>query len=537
MPQNSSNSKSDGSPKSLSYITKELKSLKLWKKQESLQRERDKIEREGQLAYLEEELRILRQEEEKLKEDMKKHRKKSRSSLSQYTSPNESINQGDHYQPPPRRSTRPREVKVDLPQFCGKDDVESYLDWEMKVEQLFACHKVSEERKVPLATLSFQGHAMYWWTALERERRLHNDPPIQYWNDLKSAIRRRHIPTYYGRELMNKLQRLQQRDMSVEQYRQQMELLMMREGKHFEKKKNFEPSKSLAIEKDKGKGKVTSHTSSRTSDIKCFKCLGRGYIASQCPTKKVMIMRKKSMKPKDREESREQGVPSLEVVAQENEISKQTLLIQQPSYILLCKGTLTCTATSSGHEILPKGVKVLLKKFDDLFPPEGPMGLPPLRGIEHQIDLVPVASLPNRPAYRTNPQETKEIESHAQELLEKGWVRKSLSPCVVPVLSVPKKDGKWRMCCDSRAINKITVKYSHPIPRLDDMLDELHGAIIFSKVDLKSGYNQIIIQEGDEWKTAFKTKFGLYEWLVMPIDTQFHPGAYKQGNGPLLRRE
>nr|KYP31118.1 hypothetical protein KK1_048944 [Cajanus cajan] len=117
------------------------------------------------------------------------------------------MNQGDHYQPPPRRSIRPREVKVDLPQFFGKDDVESYLDWEMKVEQLFAFHKVSEERKVPLATLTFQGHAMYWWTALERKRRLHNDPPM---------------------ELMNKLQRLQQKDMTVEQYRQQMELYMIR---------------------------------------------------------------------------------------------------------------------------------------------------------------------------------------------------------------------------------------------------------------------------------------------------------------------
>uniref|UniRef100_A0A151UF34 Retrovirus-related Pol polyprotein from transposon 17.6 n=1 Tax=Cajanus cajan TaxID=3821 RepID=A0A151UF34_CAJCA len=500
----------------------------------------------------------------------------------------DSLALGDHFQQPPRRTHRTpkvRESKVDLPYFHGKDDVEGYLDWEMKVEQIFTCHQVSEERKVSLATLSFQGHAMYWWTSLVRDRRLHNDPPIQYWNELRSALRRRHIPSYYTRELINKLQRLHQRNMTFEEYRQTMELYLMRagireeeditiarflsgltleirekvellpyrdlndlvqlcikveqqvlrknfkestylssyskkdykrEGKNFKKKNTFDSSKNLDKGKEKEKEKekkYTSHTSTKSSEIKCFKCLGRGHIASQCPNKKVMILRGQDIYTTTSSSSSED----------EEEASEEE----------------SCEVTYpyNGELLMMRRVLIqnLLIEFDDVFPSKGPMGLPPFRGIEHQIDFVPGASLPNRPAYRTNPQETKEIEKQVQDFLDKGWIQKSLSPYVLPILLVPKKDEKWRMCCDCRAINNITIKYRHPIPRLDDMLDELHGLSIFSKIDLKSGYHQIQIKKGDEWKTSFKTKFGLYEWLVMPFGLTNAPSTFMRLMNHVLR--
>ncbi|KAI3715133.1 hypothetical protein L6452_22102 [Arctium lappa] len=167
-------------------------------------------------------------------------------------------------------------------------------------------------------------------------------------------------------------------------------------------------------------------------------------------------------------------------------------------------------------EKLKLEVVKIVCEFPDVFLDDLP-GLPPDRQVEFRIDLVPGATPVARSPYRFAPAKMQEMMAQLQELLEKGFVRPSSLPWGAPVLFVQKKDGTMRMCIDYRELNKATMKNKYPLPRIDDFFDQLQGAGCFSKINLHSGYHQVMLREEDVPKTAFRMRYGHYEFLVMPF--------------------
>jgi hypothetical protein len=204
-----------------------------------------------------------------------------------------------------------------------------------------------------------------------------------------------------------------------------------------------------------------------------------------------------------------------------------------PQFIVVIKPRIILT--SKRVDDLPEEIQELLEEFADIIVDKLPRSFPPIKSVSHHIDLIPGASLPNKAVYRLTPQENEEVKRKVQDLLDKGLVKEILSPCVVPTVLSPKKDRGWRMCTNSRVINKITIRYRFPFPRMDDLMDCLSGEKYFSRIDLKSGYHQIRMREGDEWKTTFKTNEGLYEWLVMPFGLTNAPSTFMRLMNEVLR--
>ncbi|GJX62972.1 putative reverse transcriptase domain-containing protein [Tanacetum coccineum] len=167
----------------------------------------------------------------------------------------------------------------------------------------------------------------------------------------------------------------------------------------------------------------------------------------------------------------------------------------------------------------------VVRDFSEVFP-DDLSGLPLVREMEFRIDLIPDASPVVKSPYRLAPSEMLELSNQLKELQEKGFIRPSHSPWGAPVLFVKKKDGAMRMCIDYRELNKLTIKNRYPLPRIDDLFDQLQGACCFSKIDLRSGYHQLRVREEDIPKTAFRTRYGHFEFTVMPFGLTNAPAIF-----------
>jgi len=154
--------------------------------------------------------------------------------------------------------------------------------------------------------------------------------------------------------------------------------------------------------------------------------------------------------------------------------------------------------------------------------------LPLEREVEFAIDLVPGMSPISIASYRMFASELGGLEKQLEELLEKQFVRPSVSPWGAPVLLVKKKDGSMRLCVDYWQLNKVTIKNRYPLPRIDEFMDQLVSAEVFSKIDLRSGYHQIRVKAKDISKTAFRTRYGHYEYYVMPFGVSNAPGVFME---------
>jgi hypothetical protein len=167
----------------------------------------------------------------------------------------------------------------------------------------------------------------------------------------------------------------------------------------------------------------------------------------------------------------------------------------------------------------------MIKEYPNIFPEELP-GLPPNRDIKFAIDLAPGTTPIAKKPYRMAATELAKLNKQLSELEQKGYVRPSSSPWGAPVLFVKKKDGSMRLCVDYRALNEVTIKNKYPLPKIDDLFDQLKGAKYFSKIDLRSGYYQLKIQSEDMLKTTLVTRYGQYEFTVMPFGLTNAPAYF-----------
>jgi hypothetical protein len=229
----------------------------------------------------------------------------------------------------------------------------------------------------------------------------------------------------------------------------------------------------------------------------------------------------------------------MEIPYGDQTVSLQGVLLSTPEEVVVQLNILTQDGEhTSDVKLLPAEIQELLQQFQGLF--DKPVGLPPSRACDHEIPLIPEARPVNITQYRYPPALKNEIEQQVSEMFKQGIIQPSASLFSSPVLLTKKKDGTYRFCVDFRHLNALSMKSKFPVPVFDQLMDDIGEASWFSNLDLRAGFHQILLKSGEEYKTAFQTHFGQYEFRVLAFGLTGAPGTFQGAMNatlaPVLRR-
>nr|GFA61055.1 reverse transcriptase domain-containing protein [Tanacetum cinerariifolium] len=429
----------------------------------------------------------------------------------------------DRYRDDPIRNMG---LQIEIPEFTSKVHLDDFIDWLSTVERVFDVRDIPDKLKV------------------------------ETWKKMKKLMKAKYLPKNHRQEAFLDYHNLSQRNMTVEEIK----------AKSKGKTSRFTPpTRTTPPTVPKATTFTTSaagNTRERVKNTHRYKCIGVGHYARDCPNLKALAFVPDDANPiYDTDASLELDKPGDELVYPDRE---EALVIQRVLNVVV--STSVDDNSWLRNNIFRAKCTSKGKEFTDVIPDDIPRGLSAMRDRgEHGPRTGPTKTEPRtklvqnaRP--KTGPKwydpEFAKLQRQVTKLLEKGLIRESMSPCAVPAFSLEQHlshlwklfsvlraqklyadekkchflvtevtflgdivtgsgikmdSAKVEMCIDSRAVNKITIKYRFPISRLNDLLDQLHGSTNFSKIDLRSGYYQIRMRPGDEWNTTFKTRDGLYE--------------------------